>query len=287
MRQLKISKQITYRDSISLDLYLKEIKKKAGITIEEEVELSQRIKEGDMQALKRLAEANLLFVVSVAKQYQNRGLPLLDLISEGNEGIVKAAGKFDATKGFKFISYAVWWIRQAILQAIGEQSRMVRIPLNKVGMINKIIKAIEKLKQELGRYPTNVEIAELTEYSLKEINECTSIGGRHTSMDAPLIEGEDVTLYDIIGSEETPSPDTKLMLDSLKHEIQRALNTLPSREANVVSSYYGLVNGNVLTLEEIGEKMGITRERVRQIREKAVRKLKHTSRSKVLKSYLG
>ena len=287
MRQLKISKQITYRDSISLDLYLKEIKKKAGITIEEEVELSQRIKEGDMQALKRLAEANLLFVVSVAKQYQNRGLPLLDLISEGNEGIVKAAGKFDATKGFKFISYAVWWIRQAILQAIGEQSRMVRIPLNKVGMINKIIKAIEKLKQELGRYPTNVEIAELTEYSLKEINECTSIGGRHTSMDAPLIEGEDVTLYDIIGSEETPSPDTKLMLDSLKHEIQRALNTLPSREANVVSSYYGLVNGNVLTLEEIGEKMGITRERVRQIREKAVRKLKHTSRSKVLKTYLG
>ena len=287
MRQLKISKQITYRDSISLDLYLKEIKKKAGITIEEEVELSQRIKEGDMQALKRLAEANLLFVVSVAKQYQNRGLPLLDLISEGNEGIVKAAGRFDATKGFKFISYAVWWIRQAILQAIGEQSRMVRIPLNKVGMINKIIKAIEKLKQELGRYPTNVEIAELTEYSLKEINECTSIGGRHTSMDAPLIEGEDVTLYDVIGSEETPSPDTKLMLDSLKHEIQRALNTLPSREANVVSSYYGLVNGNVLTLEEIGEKMGITRERVRQIREKAVRKLKHTSRSKVLKSYLG
>ena len=287
MRQLKISKQITYRDSISLDLYLKEIKKKAGITIEEEVELSQRIKEGDMQALKRLAEANLLFVVSVAKQYQNRGLPLLDLISEGNEGIVKAAGRFDATKGFKFISYAVWWIRQAILQAIGEQSRMVRIPLNKVGMINKIIKAIEKLKQELGRYPTNVEIAELTEYSLKEINECTSIGGRHTSMDAPLIEGEDVTLYDVIGSEETPSPDTKLMLDSLKHEIQRALNTLPSREANVVSSYYGLVNGNVLTLEEIGEKMGITRERVRQIREKAVRKLKHTSRSKVLKTYLG
>ncbi len=287
MRQLKISKQITYRDSISLDLYLKEIKKLSGITIEQEIELAQRIKEGDMIALKKLAEANLLFVVSVAKQYQNRGLPLLDLISEGNEGIVKAAGRFDATKGFKFISYAVWWIRQAILQAIGEQSRMVRIPLNKVGMINKIIKAIEKLKQELGRYPTNAEIAELTEYSLKEINECTTIGGKHTSMDAPLIEGEDVTLYDVIGSEENPSPDTKLMLDSLKHEIQRALNTLPSREANVVSSYYGLVNGNVLTLEEIGEKMGITRERVRQIREKAVRKLKHTSRSKVLKTYLG
>ena len=287
MRQLKITKQVTNRETPSLDKYLQEIAKVDLITPEEEVELAQRIKAGDKIALEKLTQANLRFVVSVSKQYQNQGLSLPDLINEGNLGLIKAAQRFDETRGFKFISYAVWWIRQSILQALAEQSRIVRLPLNKIGSINKINKAYAKLEQKYERPPTAEEIADLTELSLTEVRESLKNTGRHVSMDNPLIEGEDSTMYDVLKSDESPSPDKELMLDSLRREIRRALDTLTPREADVLSSYFGLSGGHSMTLEEIGEKFDLTRERVRQIKEKAVRRLKHTSRSKILKTYLG
>ena len=257
------------------------------ITAEEEVELAQKIRAGDEKALDKLTKANLRFVVSVAKQYQNQGLTLPDLINEGNLGLIKAAKRFDETRGFKFISYAVWWIRQSILQALAEQSRIVRLPLNKIGSINKINKAYAILEQKFERPPTAEEIAELVELSLTEVQQSLKNTGRHISMDAPLIEGEDSSLYDVMGSEDSPHPDDALMLESLREEIRRALETLTPREADVVSSYFGLAGGHAMTLEEIGEKFDLTRERVRQIKEKAVRRLKQTSRSKILKTYLG
>jgi RNA polymerase primary sigma factor len=234
-----------------------------------------------------MTKANLRFVVSVAKQYQNQGLTLPDLINEGNLGLIKAAKRFDETRGFKFISYAVWWIRQSILQALAEQSRIVRLPLNKIGSINKINKAYAVLEQKFERPPTPEEIADLVELSLTEVKQSLKNTGRHVSMDAPLIEGEDSNLYDVMGSDESPNPDAELMLESLREEIRRALDTLTPREADVVSSYFGLNGGHAMTLEEIGEKFDLTRERVRQIKEKAVRRLKQTSRSKILKTYLG
>ncbi len=287
MRQLKITKQVTNRETPSLDKYLQEIAKVDLITPEEEVELAQRIKAGDKIALEKLTQANLRFVVSVSKQYQNQGLSLPDLINEGNLGLIKAAQRFDETRGFKFISYAVWWIRQSILQALAEQSRIVRLPLNKIGSINKINKAYAKLEQKFERPPTAEEISELTELSITEVQESMKNTGRHVSMDNPLVEGEDSTMYDVLKSEESPSPDQELMLESLRKEIRRALDTLTPREADVLSSYFGLSGGHAMTLEEIGEKFDLTRERVRQIKEKAVRRLKHTSRSKILKTYLG
>ena len=287
MRQLKITKQVTNRETASLDKYLQEIGRVDLITAEEEVELAQKIKAGDEKALDKMTKANLRFVVSVAKQYQNQGLALPDLINEGNLGLIKAAKRFDETRGFKFISYAVWWIRQSILQALAEQSRIVRLPLNKIGSINKINKAYAQLEQKFERPPTAEEIAELVDLSLTEVKQSLKNTGRHVSMDAPLIEGEDSNLYDVMGSDESPSPDTQLMLESLREEIRRALDTLTPREADVVSSYFGLNAGHAMTLEEIGEKFDLTRERVRQIKEKAVRRLKHTTRSKILKTYLG
>ena len=287
MRQLKITKQVTNRETASLDKYLQEIGKVDLITADEEVELAQRIKAGDQVALEKLTKANLRFVVSVAKQYQNQGLTLPDLINEGNLGLIKAAKRFDETRGFKFISYAVWWIRQSILQALAEQSRIVRLPLNKIGSINKINKAYAKLEQKYERPPTPEEIADMVELSLTEVQQSLKNTGRHLSMDAPLIEGEDSNLYDVMGSDESPNPDADLMLESLREEIRRALDTLTPREADVVSSYFGLNAGHAMTLEEIGEKFDLTRERVRQIKEKAVRRLKQTSRSKILKTYLG
>ena len=287
MRQLKITKQVTNRETASLDKYLQEIGRVDLITAEEEVELAQKIKAGDMNALDRMTKANLRFVVPVAKQYQNQGLTLPDLINEGNLGLIKAAKRFDETRGFKFISYAVWWIRQSILQALAEQSRIVRLPLNKIGSINKINKAYAQLEQQFERPPSPEEIAELVELSITEVKQSLKNTGRHVSMDAPLIEGEDSNLYDVMGSDESPSPDTQLMLESLREEIRRALDTLTPREADVVSSYFGLNAGHAMTLEEIGEKFDLTRERVRQIKEKAVRRLKHTTRSKILKTYLG
>jgi len=254
---------------------------------EEEVELAQKIKAGDERALDKLTKANLRFVVSVSKQYQNQGLTLPDLINEGNLGLIKAAKRFDETRGFKFISYAVWWIRQSILQALAEQSRIVRLPLNKIGSINKINKAYAVLEQKFERPPTPEEISELVELSITEVKQSLKNTGRHISMDAPLIEGEDSSLYDVMGSEDSPNPDADLMLESLREEIRRALDTLTPREADVVSSYFGLNGGYAMTLEEIGEKFDLTRERVRQIKEKAVRRLKQTSRSKILKTYLG
>jgi RNA polymerase primary sigma factor len=287
MRQLKITKQVTNRETASLDKYIQEIGRVDLITAEEEVELAQKIKAGDERALEKLTKANLRFVVSVSKQYQNQGLTLPDLINEGNLGLIKAAKRFDETRGFKFISYAVWWIRQSILQALAEQSRIVRLPLNKIGSINKINKAYAQLEQKFERPPTAEEIADLVDLSLTEVKQSLKNTGRHVSMDAPLIEGEDSNLYDVMGSDESPSPDTQLMLDSLREEIRRALDTLTPREADVVSSYFGLNAGHAMTLEEIGEKFDLTRERVRQIKEKAVRRLKHTTRSKILKTYLG
>ena len=288
MRQLKITKQVTNSETPSLDKYLQEIAKVDLITPEEEVELAQRIKAGDQAALEKMTQANLRFVVSVSKQYQNQGLSLPDLINEGNLGLIKAAQRFDETRGFKFISYAVWWIRQSILQALAEQSRIVRLPLNKIGSINKINKAYAKLEQKYERPPTPEEISDLTELSLTEVRESLKNTGRHVSMDNPLVEGEDSTMYDVLKSDESPSPDEELMLDSLRREIRRALDTLTPREADVLSSYFGLSGGgHAMTLEEIGEKFDLTRERVRQIKEKAVRRLKHTSRSKILKTYLG
>ena len=287
MRQLKITKSITNRESASLDKYLQEIGKEDLITVEEEVELAQRIRKGDQAALEKLTRANLRFVVSVAKQYQNQGLTLPDLINEGNLGLIKAAQRFDETRGFKFISYAVWWIRQSILQALAEQSRIVRLPLNKIGSINKINKKYAELEQEHERAPSAEEIAQELEMTEDDVKESLKNSGRHISMDAPLVEGEDSNLYDVLKSGESPNPDRELMTESLRIEIERALQTLTPREADVIRLYFGLGGQHAMTLEEIGETFDLTRERVRQIKEKAIRRLKHTSRSKILKTYLG
>ncbi len=287
MRQLKITKQVTNRETASLDKYLQEIGKVELISAEEEVELAQRIKQGDKIALEKLTKANLRFVVSVAKQYQNQGLSLPDLINEGNLGLIKAAQRFDETRGFKFISYAVWWIRQSILQALAEQSRIVRLPLNKIGSINKINKTYAKLEQEFEREPNAEEIAEVLEITEQEVKESMKNAGRHISMDAPLVQDEDNTMYDVLKSEEAPTPETELLYESLRKEIDRAISTLTQREQDVVRLYFGLNGSHPMTLEEIGEKFDLTRERVRQIKEKAIRRLKHTSRSKILKTYLG
>lgn len=287
MRQLKITKQVTNRETASLDKYLQEIGKVDLITADEEVELAKKIKQGDKLALEKLTKANLRFVVSVSKQYQNQGLSLPDLINEGNMGLIKAAQRFDETRGFKFISYAVWWIRQSILQALAEQSRIVRLPLNKIGSINKINKAYAALEQELEREPKPEEIATYLEISIEEVKESQKNTGRHVSMDAPLIQDEDNNLYDVLRNDDNITPETKLLYDSLRKEIDRAVSTLTPREADVVRYYFGLGNSHPMTLEEIGEKFDLTRERVRQIKEKAIRRLKHTSRSKILKTYLG
>ena len=287
MRQLKITKQVTNRETASLDKYLQEIGKVDLISAEEEVELAQRIKAGDKIALERLTKANLRFVVSVAKQYQNQGLTLPDLINEGNMGLIKAAQRFDETRGFKFISYAVWWIRQSILQALAEQSRIVRLPLNKIGSINKINKMYANLEQAHERVPSAEEIARELDMSVSDVKESMKNSGRHISMDAPLVEGEDSNLYDVLRSGESPNPDKELMHESLKTEIERALKNLTPREADVIRLYFGLGENYPMTLEEIGETFELTRERVRQIKEKAIRRLKHTSRSKILKTYLG
>ena len=287
MRQLKITKQVTNRETASLDKYLQEIGKVELITADEEVALAQRIKQGDRAALEKLTKANLRFVVSVSKQYQNQGLSLPDLINEGNLGLIKAAQRFDETRGFKFISYAVWWIRQSILQALAEQSRIVRLPLNKIGAINKINKAYAKLEQKFEREPNAEEIAILLEITENEVKESMKNSGRHVSMDAPLVQDEDNNMYDVLRSEDGPTPETELLYESLRKEIERAVSTLTLREADVIRLYFGLNGSHPMTLEEIGEKFDLTRERVRQIKEKAIRRLKHTSRSKILKTYLG
>jgi len=287
MRQLKITKQVTNRETASLDKYLQEIGKVELITADKEVELAQRIKAGDEVALEKLIKANLRFVVSVSKQYQNQGLSLPDLINEGNLGLMKAAKRYDETRGFKFISYAVWWIRQSILQALAEQSRIVRLPLNKIGSINKINKAYAHLEQENERPPSSEELSEVLDMSEEDIKESMKNSGRHLSMDAPLVDGEDSNLYDVLKSGDTQSPDKELMLESLQTEIERALSTLTPREADLVRLYFGLSGKHPMTLEEIGETFDLTRERVRQIKEKAIKRLKHNSRSKILKSYLG
>ena len=282
MRQLKITKQVTNRETASLDKYLQEIGKVDLITAEEEVELAQRIRAGDNRALEKLTKANLRFVVSVSKQYQNQGLTLPDLINEGNLGLIKAAKRFDETRG-----YAVWWIRQSILQALAEQSRIVRLPLNKIGSINKINKMYAYLEQSNQRPPTPEEIAQELEMTISEVKESLKNSGRHLSMDAPLVDGEDSNLYDVLKFGESPNPEKDLLVESLQTEIDRALETLTPREADVIRLYFGLGQQQPLTLEEIGETFELTRERVRQIKEKATRRLKHTSRSKILKTYLG
>lgn len=287
MRQLKITKQVTNRETASLDKYLQEIGKVELITAEEEVILAQRIKQGDILALERLTKANLRFVVSVSKQYQNQGLSLPDLINEGNLGLIKAAQRFDETRGFKFISYAVWWIRQSILQALAEQSRIVRLPLNKIGAINRINKAFAAFEQENQREPNPEEIAELLDISEAEVKESMKNSGRHVSMDAPMVSGEETTMYDLLRNEDGQTPEDGLLFDSLRKEIERAISTLTPREADVIRLYFGLNGKHPLTLEEIAEQFDLTRERVRQIKEKAIRRLKHTSRCKNLKSYLG
>ncbi|NWJ50055.1 MAG: sigma-70 family RNA polymerase sigma factor [Bacteroidetes bacterium] len=287
MRQLKISKQVTNRETASLDKYLQEIGKVDLISAEEEVSLAQRIRQGDRAALEKLTKANLRFVVSVSKQYQNQGLSLPDLINEGNLGLIKAAQRFDETRGFKFISYAVWWIRQSILQALAEQSRIVRLPLNKIGAINKINKAYAKLEQEYEREPNFDEIAEMLEITETEVKDSLRNSGRHVSMDAPLMQDEDNNLYDVLRSDDIPTPESGLIYESLKKEIERAISTLTPRESEVIRFYFGLNGSHPMTLEEIGEKFDLTRERVRQIKEKAIRRLKNTSRSKILQSYLG
>jgi len=284
---LKISKQYTNRESQSLDKYLQEIGKVDLLIPQEEIELARRIKKGDQRALEKLTKANLRFVVSVAKQYQNQGLSLGDLINEGNLGLIKAAKRFDETRGFKFISYAVWWIRQSILQALAEQSRIVRLPLNRVGALNKIGKAFSTLEQEFEREPSASELAEELDMSLFEVSDTLKISGRHLSMDAPFAQGEDNRLLDVIQDSRQPSPDSTLMEESLREEVRRALNTLSDREAQVIRLYFGLDQEHSLTLEEIGEKFNLTRERVRQIKEKAIRRLRHASRSKALRAYLG
>ena len=289
MRQLKITKQVTNRETASLDKYLQEIGRVDLITAEEEVELARRIKKGDQVALEKLTKANLRFVVSVSKQYQNQGLSLPDLFNEGNLGLIKAAQRFDETRGFKFISYAVWWIRQSILQALAEQSRIVRLPLNKIGSINKINKAFARLEQEFERPPTAAELAETLDMTLDEVKQSMKNAGRHVSMDAPLKDGDESSsnMYDVMRTGDTPSPDTELMTESLRKEIERSLRTLTPREGDVIRLYFGLNGEHPMTLEEIGERFDLTRERVRQIKEKAIRRLKHTSRSRILKSYLG
>jgi RNA polymerase primary sigma factor len=287
MRQLKISKQITNRESQSLDKYLQEIGKVDLLTPDEEVELAKRIKEGDQIALEKLTKANLRFVVSVAKQYQNQGLSLGDLINEGNLGLIKAAQRFDETRGFKFISYAVWWIRQSILQALAEQSRIVRLPLNRVGSLNKISKTFSELEQKFEREPSPEELAEVLEVTTAEVVDTMKISGRHVSMDAPFVQGEENSLLDVLENDGEDTPDQGLMTDSLRREVQRALSTLTQRESDVITLYFGLNGEHAMTLEEIGEKFNLTRERVRQIKEKAIRRLRHTSRSKALKPYLG
>ncbi len=287
MRQLKISKQVTNRETASLDKYLQEIGKVALITAAEEVELAQKIKAGDQQALEKLTKANLRFVVSVAKQYQNQGLTLPDLINEGNVGLIKAASRFDETRGFKFISYAVWWIRQSILQALAEQSRTVRLPLNKIGSINKIKKTFAFLEQANERPPSPEEIAKELDMTINDVKEAMKNTGRSISMDAPLKDGEDYNLYDVLNIGGTPSPDQALIIASLRTEIERALETLTPREADVLRLYFGLSHQHPMTLEEISNTFDLTRERVRQIKEKAIRRLKHTSRSTILKTYLG
>ena len=287
MRQLKITKQVTNRESKSLDKYLQDISKIPLITAEEEVELAQRIKKGDQNALDTLTKANLRFVVSVAKQYQNQGLKLPDLINEGNAGLVKAAKRFDETRGFKFISYAVWWIRQTILSALAQQSRIVRLPLNKIGSISKINKAYSYLEQAHERPPSAQEIAKNLDLTIADVKQSMRISGRHVSMDAPFKEGETSNLYDVVNSEESPRPDAELIKDSLTVEVNRALDTLSEKEAEVIRHYFGISVKSPKSLQEIGDAFGLTRERVRQIREKGIRKLRHTSKSKVLKTYLG
>lgn len=287
MRQLKISKQITNRENQSLDKYLQEIGKVDLISADMEVELAKRIKQGDPIALEKLTKANLRFVVSVAKQYQNNGLSLGDLINEGNLGLIKAAQRFDETRGFKFISYAVWWIRQSILQALAEQARVVRLPLNRVGSLNKISRAFSELEQKFQREPSSQELADVMDVSVEEIEKTIRSGGRHISVDAPFVQGEENSLLDVLTSDQVDTPDIALMRDSLQREVSRALATLTERESEVISDYFGLNGHNAMTLEEIGEKFSLTRERVRQIKEKATRRLRHTSRSKYLMAYLG
>ncbi len=286
MRQLQISKQITNRTSQSLDKYLQEIGKVDLITPDEEVDLAKRIRGGDQLALEKLTKANLRFVVSVAKQYQNRGISLGDLISDGNLGLIKAGQRFDETRGFKFISYAVWWIRQSIMQALAEQSRIVRLPLNRVASLNKISKTFSELEQKYEREPSLDELAEVLDVSTAEVDGNMKISGRHISMDAPFIQGEENNLLDVLESENEESPDSSLMRNSLREEVQRVLSNLTQREADVISLYFGLNGEHSNTLEELGEKFNLTRERIRQIKAKAIRRLRHTSRSKALKPYL-
>ena len=286
MRQLKITKSITNRESASLDKYLQEIGKEDLITVEEEVELAQRIRKGDQKALEKLTRANLRFVVSVAKQYQNQGLSLPDLINEGNLGLIKAAEKFDETRGFKFISYAVWWIRQSILQALAEQSRIVRLPLNQVGSLNKINKAFSRFEQENERRPSPEELADSLDLPAEKVVDTLRVSGRHISVDAPFVEGEDNSLLDVLVNDDSPIADRTLINESLSTEVERALSTLTERERDIIKLFFG-INTQEMTLEEIGEKFGLTRERVRQIKEKAIRRLRHSSRSKLLKTYLG
>lgn len=284
---MRIIKQYTYRESQSLDKYLQEIGKVNLLSSEEEIELANKIKKGDQLALEKLTKANLRFVVSVAKQYQNQGLALGDLINEGNLGLIKAAKRFDETRGFKFISYAVWWIRQSILQAIAEQSRIVRLPLNRVGALNKIGKAYSNLEQEFEREPSTTELAQKLEMDISEIHDALRVSGRHISVDAPFTHGDDNRLIDVIENEQQPNPDYRLMSESLKTEIERILSYLSAREAEVIKLYFGLNNEHAFTLEEIGERFNLTRERVRQIKEKAIRRLRNTSKSKNLRAYLG
>ena len=286
MRQLKISKQFTNRENKSLDKYLNEISKVPMIDAQEEVVLAQRIREGDQAALEKLVNANLRFVVSVSKQYQNQGLTLGDLINEGNLGLIKAAKRFDETRGFKFISYAVWWIRQSILQALAEQSRVVRLPLNKIGSINKINKTFSYLEQAHERPPSTEEIAEELGLSISEVKQSLKNAGKHISMDAPFTEGEDSNLYDVISASETPMPDTELVKESIREEIGRVLDTLSEREADVIKLYYGIGQSSTMTLDEIGNTFDLTRERVRQIREKAIRKLRKSAKRDLIQSFI-
>jgi RNA polymerase primary sigma factor len=287
MRQLKIVKQVTNRDTASLEKYLQEIGRVELISADEEVSLAQKIKLGDWTALEKLTKANLRFVVSVAKQYQNQGMSLQDLINEGNVGLIKAAQKFDETRGFKFISYAVWWIRQSIMQALAEQSRIVRLPLNRIGTLNRINKAYAKLEQEFEREPNSNEIAKLLEVDEEEVKVSMKNAGRHLSMDAPLLSDDNNNLYDVIKSDESPDPEKDLINDSLKIEIERAISTLTPREADILRLFYGLNDAVPFSLDEIADKYELTRERVRQIKEKAIKRLKQTSRSKQLKAFLG
>jgi RNA polymerase primary sigma factor len=287
MRQLKITKSITNRESASLDKYLQEIGREELINAEEEVSLAKRIREGDQLALEKLTRSNLRFVVSVAKQYQNQGLSLPDLINEGNLGLIKAARRFDETRGFKFISYAVWWIRQSILQALAEQARIVRLPLNQVGSLNKINKAFSKLEQEFERTPSAEELATVLELPEDKVADTLRVSGRHVSMDAPFVQGEENTLLDVLVNHDSPRADSSLINESLQKEIERSLSTLTERERDVIKLFYGIGFNHEFTLEEIGDKFDLTRERVRQIKEKAIKRLKHSSRSKLLKAYLG